>query len=111
MKKWDVVWLNELVYTPRESGVHLEDDGDVIITWGGYDYTIPCELLETPERVLGWIVHLGEKEGWEGMTPWRLGRFVEKVAQHRGWDIWREPTGIPGTGGETPETPETERQP
>jgi 5-methylcytosine-specific restriction endonuclease McrA len=40
--------------------------------------------------LLGWVVHLSTKS-WEGTTPYRIARLIEKIAERQGWKIWREP--------------------
>ena len=76
-------------YRSPDAGVRVDIKGSVTITWGGYEYVIPADRAATPERLLGWIVHIGYKR-WDGMEPWKIGRLVEKVAARRRWDIWGE---------------------
>jgi len=76
-------------YVEPDSGVRIDAKGNVTIKWGGYDYYIEARRIATPERLLGWIVHLGEKS-WCGMEPWKIAHLVEKIAHRRQWDIYKE---------------------
>lgn len=54
------------------------------IWWGGYEYFIEDERLQSPTHLLRWVDHLGRKT-WRGMTPARIARFVNAVASRKGW--------------------------
>ena len=67
---------------------HVDGKDWVTVQWGGYDYDIEMSRIDTPLSLLHWVTHLAEKE-WEDTTPERIGLFVEKVCQKKGWDLWR----------------------
>lgn len=73
----------------------IDADGWVHVYWGGYDYAFDLADIDSPALLLGWVVHLADK-GWEQTTPYRIQRFIEKVARVKGWDIWNLPQSSPG---------------
>jgi len=62
----------------------FDDEGDLCITWGGYEYWINKERLDTPFKLLGWVRHLCEKR-W--MDNEKIEFLIEIVAQKNGWDV------------------------
>ena len=81
---------------PTYEGLKDEDDPGFIVDeenemfvvfWGAYDYEIDFDRLKTPEALLEWVAHMGEKN-WEDMTPWRISLFIKAVVEKRGWQIY-----------------------
>jgi hypothetical protein len=64
-----------------------EAAGTVDIYWPQYCYWIHLSRIATPEALLGWVHHLGEKN-WPHMTPQRIARLVEVIAVRNGWSIF-----------------------
>jgi len=56
------------------------------IWWGGYEYWIQCDRLDTPEKFLTWIIHLTEKN-WEGMTPRKIGLLTGDLDRRFHWNL------------------------
>jgi hypothetical protein len=73
-------------YFDRDQGFEIHEDGGVTFHWGRGDYYLKPQQLNTPEKCLGFVAHLGKK-GWQGMTPHRLATFAERMAKFHGWDI------------------------
>lgn len=57
------------------------------IWWGGYEYFVEHSRIETPEQLLGWIVHIGTKT-WKDATAPRLARWARAVANRNRWEIY-----------------------
>ncbi len=53
-------------------GVYI-DEGFIVFRCGGYDYNIPMEKLDTPERILAWTVFLAQNH-WT--TKEAIAEFV-----------------------------------
>ncbi len=66
---------------PPEPEMRFEKDG-VVLFWGGYDYFIERERINSPESLIAWIDHLAGKS-W--MNGWRLHQFIQRVV--REYDI------------------------
>ena len=80
------VLSNVEYYKYREDMKKIEwKDGGLSMKWGGYDYWIAEDRLDTPEKLLGWVQHLSGKI-W--MNPLRIRRLVEKVSSRFGWKIY-----------------------
>ena len=58
-------------------------DGHIVVNVV-YEYNIPIEECDTPEKLLGWIVHLCEKT-W--MSTLVLERFARIAANQSGFEI------------------------
>lgn len=74
----------------RDSCVHgyVLDDGFLTIRWSGHPYEIALADIDTPKKMVRWIVHLGRKR-WPEMTPQRLAHMTNAIAERFGWEIWR----------------------
>ena len=57
------------------------------IKWGGYEYDIEMNRIETPLDLLSWLHHFCEKS-WSGMTFWQFRLLIESVAEKRGWKLY-----------------------
>ena len=68
----------------------FDGNGYVDVRWGGYEYSIALDRIQTPEHLLAWIRHLGEK-GWDEMTPWRISSFIRAICSKKGWDAFNTP--------------------
>lgn len=66
------------------SGIH-SGSGGINLTWGGYDYLIDACTIDTPEKVLGWVVQLADKT-W--MDAAKLRAFVQVAAPFCGKKGW-----------------------
>lgn len=57
-----------------------------VITYIPKDYEIYLGGIRSPQRLLGWVLHLGDK-------PWMpkevLCEFVQRVADIKGWNPYR----------------------
>lgn len=81
--------LDALPLTDPEHPRGFEWDAECegwIIWWGGYDYFVEHSRIKTPERLLGWIDHLGTKNWKHSSTP-RLARWARAVSARNGWKI------------------------
>lgn len=65
---WEAV-LDEMI----EEANHIRVEGDFIVLDFVYEYSIHKDRRATPETILGWVVHLSEKN-W--MTARRLAQFT-----------------------------------
>ena len=66
----------------------FDADGNwVNIHWGGYCYEIEMSCIKTPEQLLGWVHHLGQKS-WKDTTPERMSAFIQAICKRRGWNIY-----------------------
>tara|TARA_R110000751_G_scaffold307812_1_gene431854 strand:- start:35076 stop:35648 length:573 start_codon:yes stop_codon:yes gene_type:complete len=54
------------------------------IYWGGYPYEIELSRIQSPEDVLWWVLHLGEKD-WPYATASRVAHMVRSIARAKGW--------------------------
>ena len=59
--------------------------GYLILTWGGYEYDIEWDRIDSPGKLLGWIHHLCEKN-W--MDTYRMFLLIEHVGRHCGFKPW-----------------------
>ena len=69
-----------------DHGFEIYPDGSVTVRWGGYDYELYAEQVDTPIKCLGFIAHMGLKT-WEEMTAERLAELIERLAKFHGWNI------------------------
>lgn len=68
------------------TGVNIDaENRSVDIYWGGYEYCIAFDRIDTPEKLMPWLDHLGEKT-WKRMTPARLLALSFKCYEHFGWN-------------------------
>lgn len=58
-----------------------------VLRWGGYPYEINLAEIQSGKELLGWVVHLGEKD-WKDMTPWRTAKFIKAVCQRKKWNLY-----------------------
>lgn len=56
----------------------------VVLKWGGYDYHIEADRIDTPEKLLRWLIHLFGKT-W--MTTRRATILAETCAKIFGYQI------------------------
>lgn len=80
----------EAVLSPRDPRhpKMFEIDGDyVTIYWGGYAYDIALDRMNTPEKVLQWVLLLSGK-AWEHTTPKRIALLIQTVAGATGFNPW-----------------------
>jgi hypothetical protein len=63
------------------------EGGTLDIWWGGYEYWIELERINTPERFLGLLNHIGRKT-WAGATPDRVAELITLIARHFAWNIY-----------------------
>ncbi len=56
------------------------------IWWGRYEYFVEDARIKTPENLIGWAVHVGQKS-WEDSSSERLANWIEAVANKRGWSL------------------------
>ena len=85
----DLVALSKKQPSLPAKGFHFETVNGrlwVTLTWGGYEYDIEMDRIPTPQALLGWLAHLGEK-GWAGMTAEQVSNFVRVVSRRKGWKI------------------------
>ena len=54
------------------------------IWWGRYEYFVEDARIETPEDLLGWVIHMGTKT-WQDATANRLARWARAVCARKGW--------------------------
>ena len=78
--------LLDLLGTPPL--VKVDGDGDLCLRLpnGSFDYRIAPGRINTPERLLGWIVHLAEKN-WT--TPRMIREMVLTVSRRHGVRVER----------------------
>jgi len=55
------------------------------LRFGGYDYNLPLERIETERDLLAWVRHLSSKEDW--ITLQRLRVIIDAVATIKGFEI------------------------
>lgn len=67
-----------------EEASHIRIEGDFIVLDFVYDYSIHKDRANTPEKILGWIIHLSAKN-W--MTAPRLAHFAQKAFAEIGTDV------------------------
>ena len=67
-----------------DCGYDFDDDGDICIRWGGYEYWITSDRIDTAEKLSAWMIHILEKE-WEGTTQDRVGSFMATMARKIGF--------------------------
>lgn len=71
--------------TPEKCGeFKITNDGFVTLRWGGYDYHIDLDRLDTPAKALDFICHLAHKT-WADMTPNKIAWFIDGLRAHFGW--------------------------
>lgn len=56
--------------------------GFVVLTWGGYEYDIARERIDTPEKLLHWVCHLAQKS-WMDLPKMRY--FIRAIMKKKGW--------------------------
>ncbi len=56
----------------------------VTINWGGYEYDIAWNRINSQEDLLSWVHHLAEKSWMNGV---RISILIEFVMKERGWKI------------------------
>ncbi len=80
--------LSELARTsPRPPLVRVDEDGDLFLKLpNGADYWITGDRINTAEKLLGWIMHLSEKN-W--ITPKAIRELIETAARHHGVKVER----------------------
>jgi 5-methylcytosine-specific restriction endonuclease McrA len=59
------------------------------IFWGGYPYQYDARRIQRPEDLL-WLLHHMTKKTWRHMTPQRVSRFIEFVADLRSWPMYKK---------------------
>jgi hypothetical protein len=66
---------------------HIRLDGDyIVIDYGGYDYDIHKDRVNSQAKLLDWVLHLSEKR-W--MNCSRLHYFAELAAETNGFKLAR----------------------
>lgn len=82
-------WLTEEPSPSRQrEGFVIDRKHKTIdVWWGGYEYSIKFARINTPEKCLSWIEHLGNK-AWPEMTPQRISALVRAAAKINGWKIY-----------------------
>ena len=71
------------------TGFVFDDHAKTIdLWWSGYgeEYSIALDRINTPSKLLTWIAHFAEK-GWEGQTPYRIGKLVTELDKKLKWHI------------------------
>lgn len=63
------------------------DSGYVKVKIPGRWYPIEMDRIQSPERLLGWVVHLGRVKAVDGKV---LAEFIERVSKEKGWYLWSE---------------------
>jgi len=76
--------LGELTKTPEDRGFDMCDDG-INIKWGGYEYFIDYDRIDSPEKLVGWIEQLAAKT-WRDTSPKRIVYLIRAVRSHFGWE-------------------------
>lgn len=56
------------------------------IWWGGYEYVVEWSRIDTPEKALVWLNHIGEKT-WRYTTGERMLALLSACAEIHGWDL------------------------
>ena len=56
--------------------------GFVVLTWGGYEYDIARERIDTPEKLLHWVCHLAQKS-WMDLP--KMHYFIRAIMKKKGW--------------------------
>lgn len=82
LKLADVKSVN-LTKASGDSGFDFDDSAKcVTIHWGGYEYHIHYERIDTPQKAIGWLFHLSDKD-W-GADFQKLVLLTE-LANKFGW--------------------------
>lgn len=79
-KPWEPAHFNGFVLDKKNQTID--------IWWGGYEYWIDLDRIDTPVKLLEWIQHLSEKsnEVWDkGMTVRRVAYLIRCLGQHFKW--------------------------
>lgn len=63
---------------------YVEGDAIILRVRGGGEYPVHFSRCSTPEALLGWVYHLGEKN-W--MTASLMRRFVFHASKHHGFEL------------------------
>ena len=63
-------------------------DRTVDLWWGGYEYPVPLDEIDTPLQLIQTLAHIGQKT-WPGMTPARISALIQVLNKRFGWDMWR----------------------
>jgi len=74
-------------YKPEPDFFEVEGRNTVHVYWGGYDYAVHFEDEEGPCALLRVVRQMAAK-GWPLMTPNRIARFINVVANVRGIDFF-----------------------
>lgn len=59
------------------------------VYWGGYDYEVDLDRIETPLDVIRSLHHLSGKN-WPLMTTSQLGALGRKLCEVKGWPLFPE---------------------
>lgn len=60
----------------------------VDIWWGGYEYPVPLDEIDSPLKLIAVLAHIGQKT-WPGMNPSRISSLIQVLNKRFGWDMWR----------------------
>jgi hypothetical protein len=73
--EFEAYYAQRLVYHPENQTLELRF---------GYPYEVDLDEINTAEQLLGWVIHLTEKD-WLNTTDLRM--FAERVAELKGINI------------------------
>lgn len=70
----------------RGTGFKISKNG-LDLYWGGYEYGLSLEEVNTPLKLINCIAHVGTKN-WPGMTPARIAALTIALDRHFKWGMW-----------------------
>lgn len=72
-----------------ERGFRVDSENQTIdVFWGQYEYIIEFNRIDTPEKALAWLHHIGEKT-WTFTTGERMLALLSECAGLFGWDLYK----------------------
>ena len=79
--------------SPRSYRKTIEGTGYILrkatvdICWGGYEYPIDLDEIDTPLKLIQTLAHIGQKT-WPGMTPARISSLIQVLNKHFSWHMY-----------------------
>lgn len=72
-----------------ERGFTIDRVNETIdVWWGKYEYVIEWSRIDTPEKAISWLHHIGEKT-WPFTTGERMMALLAACAEIHGWDLYK----------------------
>lgn len=67
------------------TGAEISENGEITVFWGPYRYDWGWNVTQ-PIHLLRLLSHVGKKP-WAGMTPKRMAKLIDRVAELNGWNV------------------------